>query len=56
MKKLNKIPKLKSETEEKIFWLIKDSTDFLNWYKAKISRFPNLKTSKNKIVNKFSQK
>ena len=45
MNKLKKIPKFKSEKEEKIFWETHDSLDYIDWTKAKHAKFPNLKPS-----------
>ncbi|GAB4219481.1 MAG: BrnA antitoxin family protein [Candidatus Microgenomates bacterium] len=45
MKKLKKIPKFKNEDEERKFWLTHDSTDYINWDKAKIYNFLNLRPS-----------
>lgn len=43
--KLKPIPEFKSETEEREFWESHDSTEYLDWSKAKHVRFPNLKLS-----------
>ncbi|MCK4914263.1 MAG: BrnA antitoxin family protein [Planctomycetes bacterium] len=46
MKKTNKrIPKFKSEDQEREFWSKHDSTDYLNWNKAERMTLPNLKPS-----------
>lgn len=45
MKKLKKIPNFKTEDEEREFWWTHDSTDYVDWSKAVIMRFPNLKPS-----------
>jgi len=45
MSKLKKIPEFKSEAEERAFWLTHDSTEYVDWSKAKLARFPNLKPS-----------
>ena len=45
MKKLLKLPKFKSEAEERRFWSTHDSTEYLDWSKAKRVLFPNLKPS-----------
>ncbi len=45
MKELKKIPKFKSEDEEREFWANSDSTDYINWEKSKRITFPNLKPS-----------
>ncbi len=45
MKKLKKIPKFNSETEERKFWKKNDTADYVNWQKAKKAIFPNLKPS-----------
>lgn len=40
-----KIPKQKSENQERAFWSKKDSTDYIDWSKGKRTIFPNLKPS-----------
>ena len=40
-----KIPKFKNEDEERAFWAIHDSTEFVDWKKAKRTLLPNLKPS-----------
>ena len=44
-----KIPKFKSEDEEREFWAKADSTDYVDWSKAKRTILPNLKPSTKKI-------
>jgi len=44
-KKLRKIPKFKTEKEEREFWQKADSTLYFDWDKAKFASFPNLKPS-----------
>lgn len=43
--KLKQIPKFKSEDGEREFWSKHDSTDYLDWKKAKKVTLPNLKPS-----------
>ena len=45
MKKLKKIPKFKTEDAERKFWSKADSTDFVDWTKAKRGSFSKLKPS-----------
>ncbi|MEX2489199.1 MAG: BrnA antitoxin family protein [Pseudomonadales bacterium] len=45
MSKLKKIPEFKNEAEERAFWQTHDSTEYVDWRKAKLARFPNLKPS-----------
>jgi len=46
MKKINKkIPRFKNEDEEREFWGRHDSTDYIDWDKAKKAVLPNLKPS-----------
>ena len=45
MRKLKKIPKFKSEAEEDKFWATHDSTEYVDYSKAKHIIFPNLKPS-----------
>lgn len=40
-----KMPTFKNEDEEREFWATHDSTDFIDWSKAKRTVFPNLKPS-----------
>jgi predicted DNA binding CopG/RHH family protein len=44
-KKLKPIPRFKTEVEEREFWESHDSTDYLDWSKARRVSFPNLKPS-----------
>jgi predicted DNA binding CopG/RHH family protein len=44
-KKLKPIPAFASEAEERAFWESHDSTDYVDWSKAKRVSFPNLKPS-----------
>jgi predicted DNA binding CopG/RHH family protein len=37
------MPKFASEQEEKVFWGTNDSTEYIDWSKAKKAKFPNLK-------------
>lgn len=46
MNKPNKVmPKFKSEAEEKRFWESNDSSDYVDWSRAKNVAMPNLKPS-----------
>lgn len=45
MRKLKKIPKFKSEEEEAEFWATHDSTEYIDYSKAKRIVFQNLKPS-----------
>jgi len=45
MKKLKKIPKFRTEREEAEFWSTHDSTEYIDYSKAKRSLFPALKPS-----------
>jgi predicted DNA binding CopG/RHH family protein len=42
---MKKIPKFKSADEERKFWASADSTDYIDWKKAKRAVLPNLKPS-----------
>ena len=44
-RKLKPYPAFASEAEERQFWKTHDSTDYLDWSRAKPARFPNLKPS-----------
>ena len=39
------IPEFSSEAEERAFWESRDSTDYVNWCRAKPVRLPRLKHS-----------
>lgn len=45
MKKRNRIPKFKSEEEEREFWAKHDSTGYIDYSKGSKAVFPNLKPS-----------
>lgn len=42
---MKKIPKFRSEDDERAFWATHDSTEFINWKKAKRTLLPKLKPS-----------
>ena len=42
---LKKPPAFKSEDEERAFWATHDSTEYVDWSKARVIRFPNLRPS-----------
>jgi predicted DNA binding CopG/RHH family protein len=44
-KRPKSIPKFRNEAEERRFWETNDSTDYVDWSKAKRVRLPNLKPS-----------
>lgn len=46
---VKQIPVFKNEEEEREFWAIHDSTEFINWARAKKVTFSNLKPSVKKI-------
>ncbi len=48
-KRLKKIPKFKNEDEEAKFWNNHESSDYLDWSKAKHVVFPNLKPTSRSI-------
>jgi predicted DNA binding CopG/RHH family protein len=49
MKRLKKLPKFKNEAEEAKFWNTHDSTEYLDWSKARHVIFPNLKPTSRSI-------
>lgn len=55
MKKLKKIPLFKTEDEEREFWAIHDSTEYIDWSKAEKAVFPNLKSSTESISLRLPQ-
>ncbi|MFZ2068683.1 MAG: BrnA antitoxin family protein [Xanthobacteraceae bacterium] len=44
-KKLKPIPRFRNEAAERKFWETHDSTDYVDWSKARRVQFPNLKLS-----------
>ena len=46
---LKRIPRFKSEDEERAFWAEADSTEYVDWSKARAVRFPNLRPSSTAI-------
>jgi len=48
-KKRKSLPTFRSEAEERAFWERTDSSDYVDWQKAKRARFPNLKPSTRSI-------
>ena len=48
-RRLKTIPKFQSEAEERRFWEAHDSTDYVDWSKARRVRLPNLKSSTTSI-------
>jgi len=48
-RKLKLIPKFKTEAAERKFWETHDSTEYVDWSRARRVRFPNLKPSTTSI-------
>ena len=48
-RKLKPIPRFKSEAEERRFWEVHASDDYVDWSKAERVRLPNLKPSTTSI-------
>src|SRR3990172_3074457 len=46
---LKKIPTFKSEDAEREFWATADSTEYVDWSKARMVRFPKLRPSSTAI-------
>ena len=51
----NKIPKFKSEKEEKVFWEKNDSSEYVNWDDAKLVVMPKLKPTVKSISIRMPQ-
>lgn len=49
MKKLKRIPRFRSEDQEREFWGRNDSADYVDYSKAKRVSFPNLKPTSRAI-------
>jgi predicted DNA binding CopG/RHH family protein len=45
MSKTKKIPKFKTEAEERAFWQTHDSSEYVDWSKAQLASLSNLKPS-----------
>jgi predicted DNA binding CopG/RHH family protein len=45
MNKVRKTPDFENEAEERAFWEKNDSSDFVDWSKARLTSFSNLKPS-----------
>ncbi len=43
------VPEFKSEAEERAFWEEHDTADYLDWSRAEVVQFPNLKLSTSTI-------
>ena len=52
---MKKMPTFKTEAEEQAFWAAHDSTEFVDWSKAKRAVFPNLKPSTKTISLRLPQ-
>ncbi len=55
MEKKRKIPRFKNEKEERKFWASHDSTEYIDWRKAKRVKFPELKPSEKSISIRMPQ-
>jgi predicted DNA binding CopG/RHH family protein len=55
MKKLKKIPILRTEDEVDKFWSTHDSTEYIDWTKARQAVFPNLKMSTRPITMRITR-
>lgn len=54
-KKLKPVPRFRSEAEERKFWRKHDSTDYVDWSKARRAQLPNLKLSTTAISLRLPQ-
>jgi predicted DNA binding CopG/RHH family protein len=50
-----KLPKFRSEDEEREFWATHDSTDYVDWARARRVVFPNLRPSLKTISIRLPQ-
>ena len=55
MKTTKKLPAFKNEAEEKAFWEVNDSSDYLDWKQAESVSLPNLKPSTKTISLRLSE-
>jgi predicted DNA binding CopG/RHH family protein len=49
------VPKFSNEAAERAFWEKNDSTQYLDWSKAQVAAFPNLKPSTKTISLRLPQ-
>ena len=54
-KKLKQIPNFKNEDDERAFWDKADSTDYVDWSKARRVIFPNLQLTKKPISLRITE-
>ena len=54
-KRLKTIPEFSSEAAERTFWEKNDSSNYLDWSKAQVAAFPNLKPSTKTISLRLPQ-
>jgi predicted DNA binding CopG/RHH family protein len=54
-KQLKVIPEFANESEERTYWESHDSTEYLDWFKAKKTTFPNLKPTTKTISLRLPQ-
>ena len=54
-KRLKPVPKFADEAEERAFWEKHDSTQYLDWKKAKVTVLPHLKPSTQTISLRLPQ-
>lgn len=52
---MKKIPKFKTEPEERAFWEKNDSSDYFDWNKAEHAVFPSLKPTTRAISLRLSE-
>ena len=55
-KKFKPIPRFKTEKEEREFWWTHDTTDYIDWSKAELAVFPNLKLTTKEEFEKAKNK
>lgn len=55
MSRKKKVPEFRSEEEEREFWAARDSTDYLDWKKAKRAVLPELRPSLKTISLRLPQ-
>ena len=54
-KRLKVVPKFSSEAAERKFWEKNDSSQYVDWSKAQVATFPNLKPSTKTISLRLPQ-
>ena len=56
MNNLKEIPKFATEEDERAFWEVQDSTDYVDWAKATAVSLPKFKPSTKTVLPSFQRR